>query len=111
MATFALLRPRTRIFAFTDDKVLLSFLAIAVAVASSFLDVPVDSELMVFGEVGLAGEVRSVSHAGKRVAEAGKLGFKRCALPRSGTPKEVSNGIKTLPVSRLRDALEVALER
>jgi DNA repair protein RadA/Sms len=86
-------------------------LAIAVAVASSFFDVPVDPDLTVFGEIGLAGEVRSVSHAGKRVAEAGKLGFKRCALPRSGTPKEVSNGIETLPVSRLRDALEVALER
>ncbi len=86
-------------------------LAIAVAVASSFLDVPVDSELMVFGEVGLAGEVRSVSHAGKRVAEADKLGFKKCALPRSDTPREVSNGIEMLPVSGVRDALEVALER
>jgi DNA repair protein RadA/Sms len=86
-------------------------LAIAVAVASSFFDVPVDPELTVFGEIGLAGEVRSVSSAGKRVAEADKLGFKKCALPRSGTPKEVSNGIETLPVSRVRDALDIALER
>jgi DNA repair protein RadA/Sms len=86
-------------------------LAIAVAVASSFFDVPVDPELTVFGEIGLAGEIRSVGNAGKRVAEADKLGFKRCALPKSGTPKEVSNGIETLLVSRVRDALEVALER
>ena len=86
-------------------------LAIALAIASSFLDVPVDSDLTAFGEIGLAGEVRSVGHARRRVAEAGKLGFKRCVVPKAGAPKEASDGIKTMLVSRVRDALEIALER
>jgi len=86
-------------------------LAIAVAVSSSVKEVPVDPELAVFGEIGLAGEVRSVGQAGKRVAEAGKLGFKRCVLPRGSAPGGVSKGIETLLVSRVRDALEIAMER
>jgi DNA repair protein RadA/Sms len=86
-------------------------LAIAVAVASSVGEVPVDPELAVFGEIGLAGEVRSVGQAGKRVAEAGKLGFRKCVLPRGSALRGVSNGIETLLVSRVRDALEIALEK
>ena len=56
-------------------------LAIVLAVLSSQKDLAVDDKTVVFGEVGLAGEVRAVSMAKQRVLEAGKLGFTRCLLP------------------------------
>ncbi len=56
-------------------------LGIAAGVASSALDRPVDPYTILAGEVGLAGEIRTVSRAEARVAEAGKLGFRRCILP------------------------------
>ncbi len=56
-------------------------LAIIVAVASSFKDIPVDSSAIIFGEVGLAGEVRMVNYAEKRIREALKMGFNRCIIP------------------------------
>ncbi len=56
-------------------------LGIVAAVASSFRDRPIDPETIVFGEVGLAGEVRSIQQAEQRIREAAKLGFKRCILP------------------------------
>ena len=56
-------------------------LGIAVAVASSALDRPVDPYTIFVGEVGLAGEIRTVMRAEARVAEAGKLGFRKCVLP------------------------------
>jgi DNA repair protein RadA/Sms len=58
-------------------------LGVIVAVASSFLDKPVEARTLVIGEVGLAGEVRAVSQAETRVREAVKLGFSRCVLPES----------------------------
>ena len=86
-------------------------LAIAVAIASSAMDAPVDPELAMFGEVGLAGEIRSVNQAGKRIAEAGRLGFRRCLIPRGSVPGDVPNGIEMLPVLRVRDALEIVVGR
>ncbi len=56
-------------------------LGLAVGVASSALDRPVDPHMIFVGEVGLAGEIRTVTRAEERVAEAGKLGFRRCVLP------------------------------
>jgi len=56
-------------------------LAVIVAVASSFKDIPVDSNSIIFGEVGLAGEVRMVNYAERRIQEALKMGFKRCIIP------------------------------
>ena len=58
-------------------------LGVVAAVASSFLDKPVDARTLVIGEVGLAGEVRAVSQVDARVREAMKLGFSRCILPES----------------------------
>jgi DNA repair protein RadA/Sms len=57
-------------------------LGILAAIASNYLDRPVETRTAVFGEVGLAGEVRAVSHAAHRVREAAKLGFTRCIMPR-----------------------------
>ena len=56
-------------------------LGIAVGVASSALDRPVDPYMIFVGEVGLAGEIRTVTRAEARVVEAGKLGFRKCVLP------------------------------
>jgi DNA repair protein RadA/Sms len=58
-------------------------LGVVVAVASSFLDKPVDPHTLIVGEVGLAGEVRAIGQAEARVREGAKLGFRRCVLPES----------------------------
>ncbi len=58
-------------------------LAVAAAIASSFRDLPVAPDFALIGEVGLNGELRRVSHMDRRLAEAAKLGFKRCIVPRS----------------------------
>ena len=54
---------------------------IAAAIISSFRDVVVDSKTILFGEIGLTGEIRSVSGSQQRINEASKLGFNRCVLP------------------------------
>jgi DNA repair protein RadA/Sms len=64
-------------------------LGIAAAVASSFKDRQVPPDVALIGEVGLSGEVRSVSRVALRVREAAKLGFRRCIVPKSGTPLDV----------------------
>lgn len=56
-------------------------LAVAVSLVSSLKDVPIREDTVVFGEIGLAGELRNVSHADLRIAEASRLGFTRCILP------------------------------
>ena len=56
-------------------------LAVAMALVSSLKDVPVSENALAFGEIGLAGEIRSVNHAQARVNEASRLGFQRCVLP------------------------------
>jgi len=78
-------------------------MAIVSAIASSFLDKPVSGGTVVIGEVGLTGEVRAVGQIDKRVAEAKKMGFKRCLVPDSNLKRipdidgvEVA-GIKTVP--------------
>ena len=58
-------------------------LGMALAIVSSLRDIPVDSTAVAIGEIGLGGEIRSVSQVEKRIGEAGKLGFTRCLLPRS----------------------------
>jgi DNA repair protein RadA/Sms len=58
-------------------------LAVATAIASSFRNKPVAADLVLLGEVGLSGELRSVSQIDARLNESAKLGFKRCVLPRS----------------------------
>jgi DNA repair protein RadA/Sms len=62
-------------------------LALTVALMSSYLDRPVPQDLVVWGEVGLAGEVRGVGHSALRAAEASKLGFTACLIPRSNSER------------------------
>lgn len=84
-------------------------LGIALAIASSFRDEAVDPQLVVVGEVGLSGELRAVSQLDRRVAEAARLGFKRCLVPRAGASISVPKNIKIIPVSTLKEAIGVGL--
>ena len=83
-------------------------LGIVMALASSFRDVPVDDKTLVFGEVGLSGEVRAVSMAEKRVKEAAKLGYSACILPRVCLERmsPVPEGIRLIGVGTVREAIE-----
>lgn len=85
-------------------------LSVAVAIASSFRDVPVPADLAIMGEIGLSGELRSISQATRRLNEAARLGFERCLLPRSvRLSADKPAGIKVIRAGSLRQALEVAL--
>ncbi len=83
-------------------------LALVLAVISSFKDVPISDKTIVFGEVGLSGEVRAVSMAQQRVLEAKKLGFTRVIFPKS-SQESVKNitGIDVIGVATVKDALRV----
>jgi DNA repair protein RadA/Sms len=83
-------------------------LGVAVAVASSFLDKPVDPRLLLIGEVGLAGEVRAVSQVEARVREAMKLGFSRCILPESSRRQlPAFDGVELCGVRSLAEAWDL----
>ena len=82
-------------------------LGIVMAVLSSFRNVPVDDHMIVFGEVGLSGEVRAVPMAQLRVQEAAKMGFTACVLPRSNLRRlEAPEGMRLLPVSSLAELVD-----
>lgn len=83
-------------------------LAIVMALASSFKNSCIDGKTVIFGEVGLSGEVRSVSATEQRVREAAKLGFKRCILPKSCLDQASSvPGIELTGVANVREAIEL----
>lgn len=83
-------------------------LAMTLALYSSYKNIPVPSHLMVFGEVGLAGEVRSVSLAKERVQEAARLGFTACVLPKSSLDADLNaRGMKLIGVGSLKEAISV----
>ena len=81
-------------------------LGIVLSLVSSLEDRPIDPSLTCFGEVGLSGEVRSASFAAKRVAEAKKLGFSTCILPKASL-KGMKNaeGMKLIGVSHIGEAV------
>lgn len=85
-------------------------LGICVAIASGFRNTPVDQKAVVMGEVGLAGEIRGISQVEKRIAEATKLGFTRCILPKksAGSLHKVQ-AIEIIAVETVGEALEAAL--
>lgn len=84
--------------------------AVAVAIASSYKNVAVSADTVVFGEIGLTGEIRAVSMAERRVAEAAKLGFKCCIVPQANYKKasRVKN-ISVIGVSSVEELLSKAL--
>jgi len=85
-------------------------LGIALAIASSFRDMRVDSSLAAVGEIGLSGELRPVSQLDRRVSEAARLGFKRCLVPKVGA-KVSPKDIEPVPVSTVREAIQLGLVR
>ena len=85
-------------------------LPVALAVASSYRDRPVPHDMAAIGEVGLTGEIRSVTHMNQRLAEVARLGFKSCIIPKSGAEKlEIPDGLTVYRVRNLMEAIETAL--
>ena len=83
-------------------------LGIACAIASSMNNKPLGDDLIIIGEIGLAGEIRGVTNVMQRVREADKMGFKTCIIPRSNYDKEMEKlGCNIKPVSTLMEALSV----
>ena len=85
-------------------------LSVALAVASSYRDLPIADELVAMGEVGLTGEIRAISNMNQRLGEVSRLGFKKCIIPRSGSDKlEIPAGLTVYRVRNLLEAIETAL--
>ena len=83
-------------------------LAVLLAVVSSLRGRPLPSGLAVFGEVGLAGEVRPAPRGQERLREAAKLGFSRVLIPRENAPKRAIEGLQTVGLDRVDEALQAA---
>lgn len=84
-------------------------LCVAVALVSSLKDFPIPDDVIIIGEIGLAGEIRTVSQIGKRVNEAARLGFKRCIVPYyslKSIPAEVAGEIEVIGVRSVREAVK-----
>ncbi|MHB0857478.1 MAG: DNA repair protein RadA [Anaerolineae bacterium] len=86
-------------------------LGVAVAVASSLYNRPVRPDLVIFGEIGLAGEVRSVSQTERRITEAAKLGFKQVLMPKlRGADTLKGQGVEVVTARSVAEAVAFALE-
>ena len=83
-------------------------LALLLAVVSSFRDRPLPRDLVVFGEVGLAGEIRPVPGGQERLREAAKHGFRHAIAPTANAPRKPVAGLKVHAVSNVSQALEAA---
>jgi DNA repair protein RadA/Sms len=80
-------------------------LAVLLAIQSSMRSKPLPRGLVVFGEVGLAGEIRPAPRGQERLREAAKLGFSLAMIPRANAPKQPIEGMTIIPVERIEDAL------
>jgi DNA repair protein RadA/Sms len=86
-------------------------LGLALAIASSFRDAPIPGDVVVMGEVGLSGELRSVGQLERRLNEAERLGFRRAIVPEVAWRRSKARAvIDVIPAATLRDALKVALQ-
>jgi DNA repair protein RadA/Sms len=81
-------------------------LPVAMAIASSFRDQPVPRDWIMFGEIGLNGEVRPVANGDERLREAAKQGFKHAVVPKPNAPRVAIEGMEVLGVRSLREALD-----
>ena len=85
-------------------------LSVVLAVASSYRETPVADDLVAIGEIGLTGEIRTVSHLNQRLGEVSRLGFKKCIIPKGCSEKlEIPEGLSVYRVRNLREAIEAAL--
>ncbi len=86
-------------------------LSVAVAVASVYRNAPVNPDMVLVGEVGLSGELRSVGQLERRLVEAAKLGFQRSLYPRTSRRPQVPEGFEVIGVRSVAEALDIALLR
>jgi DNA repair protein RadA/Sms len=82
-------------------------LAVCLSVVSSLTDRPIGSKLAVFGEIGLAGEVRPAPRGQERLREVAKLGFEKAIVPRANQPKSRVSGLEVLAVERVDQAVQL----
>ena len=82
-------------------------LAVAMAAVSSLRDRPLPIDLVVFGEIGLSGEIRPVQNGLERLREAAQHGFKRAIVPKANAPRKPVKGIEVTAVKRLSEALDI----
>ncbi|MCR5109613.1 MAG: DNA repair protein RadA [Ruminococcus sp.] len=84
-------------------------LPVAMALYSGIMDKQIDEQLIAFGEIGLGGEIRSVSHITQRIREAERMGFKTCIIPKQSASSIDPNeyNIEIIPVSTLKQAFSV----
>ncbi len=85
-------------------------LPVLLAALSSFRNRPLPSDLVVFGEIGLAGEVRPVSNGDERLKEAVKLGFRRAIVPGGNKPKKSIKGLEVHAANRLQEAIDAVAD-
>ena len=85
-------------------------LAVLIAVHSSLRNKPLPAKLLMFGEVGLAGEIRPVQRGQERIREAAKLGFKTVLIPSANRPRQPVDDVTIVPVDRVDAALEYLRE-
>jgi len=81
-------------------------LAVALAIVSSLRNAVLSHDLMVFGEVGLSGEIRPVSNGEARIKEGAKHGFTRAIVPKGNAPKQGIPGMEIVAVANLSEALD-----
>ena len=81
-------------------------LAVLLSITSSLKNKPLPSKLIVFGEVGLAGEIRPAPRGQERLKEAAKLGFTRALIPEANRPKQAIDGMEVIAVKRVEEAVE-----
>ena len=85
-------------------------LAAVIALASSYLDRPVPGDMVAIGEVGLTGELRTVTQLSQRVSEARRLEFRRCLIPTHGAESlRVPEGLEVIPARNIGEAIRAAL--
>ncbi|MCE5196113.1 MAG: DNA repair protein RadA [Negativicutes bacterium] len=84
-------------------------LAVILALASSFRERPLDASVVAIGEVGLTGELRSVTRLEQRLREAARLGFERALIPAGGKPVRLE-GIQLMPVRNIQEAIAAGLK-
>ena len=82
-------------------------LAVCLAVVSSLTDKPIESRVAVFGEIGLAGEVRPAPRGQDRIKEAAKLGFQKLIVPKGNAPKGKTGEAEIIAVDRVDQAVQV----
>jgi DNA repair protein RadA/Sms len=85
-------------------------LAVSLAIVSSFTDHPIPEKVLVFGEIGLAGEVRPAARGQERLREAAKLGFEKAIVPKANLPKAKIAGLETFAVERIDQAVRLLRE-